>query len=144
MPDPVVRTYDFKNYANVWGPILFTGEAEEGITIVRPEDMFGAKTGAGGDRERANLGNFHLEITVNVLKTNPINDRLSALFNADALFNTSKLPWFTKDLKGTSLVSCLHAWLRKDADMTLNREGDMNIWIFDTGPATKFTGGTII
>jgi len=144
MINPVVNTYDFKSWVHTWGGITFTGVDEEGISIVSPDDMFGSKTGVDGTRERANLNNHHKLITVNLLKTNPLNDILSGLHNVDALTNVNKLPWLSKDLNGLSLVTCLHAWIIKMADASLKREADANVWVFDTGPAATFLGGTVL
>jgi len=139
-----VRTYDFKNYKHVWGGVPITGFDEEGITIIRPDDMFGAKTGCEGERERANLNNFHVQIVINLFKTNPLNGILSGLHEVDARLNTSKLPWLTKDLDGLTTVGILRAWITKQAEISLKRESDGMVWTFDTGPAAVFTGGTLL
>ena len=143
MIDPIVRTYDFKNYVHVLGGFTLSGFDEEGITIARIGDMFTSKRGADGTKERSNNSAFDLELTLNVLKTNPINDVLSGIHNVDSLTNQSALPWLTKDLKGLSLVSCLHCWVRKAPDMNNKTESEAKVWVLETGPAAVFTGGTI-
>lgn len=143
MHDPVVRTYDFKNYVHTLGSIILTGFDEEGITISRENDMFSRKSGVDAT-ERSNMNNFDLTITVNILKTNPLNDILSALHNLDSTTNAGKVPWLTKDLNGLSLTVALSAWIVKAPDMVNKKESESNVWLIHTGPSAKFDGGSIL
>lgn len=146
MLDPIVRTYDPKLIAVTWGGVIFTGFAEGVfLNITRSKgNLFDKSTGADGTVDRVNKNAKDFTITVTLKQTSLTNDALSALMLADVNFNTGKFPFVVKDLNGTETFFSAYAWISKDPDDEYSDALGNRAWIFDTGVATKFTGGNIL
>lgn len=138
-----IKTYDFKTHAVNLGGVLFTGFAEEGITISQTDDTFTEVEGADGTIERVNQGNNRCEITVNILKTNPLNLYLTKLHDADILTNKGMTSFTVKDLTGETYFFVKNAWITKQADIELAKDTSAVSWTLHTGNRTGGVGGKI-
>ena len=146
MRDNNVRTYDPTKIVVTWGPIIFLAfAAGTFLNITRKKgDIFESSTGADGSVDRINKQARDFSITMTLKQTSLTNDLLSAAMIIDMDFNTGKFPFVVKDLNGTSTFFAAQAWIAKDPD---DEDGDAlgnREWRFDTGPATKITGGNIL
>ena len=145
MLDPIVRTYDPKFIVITFGAIIFTGFAEGTfVQVVRNGDKFEKSKGADGSIDRVNKNAFDFRVTATLKQTSLTNDLLSVVSESDALTNLGMLPLTIKDLKGTTLFFAPQAWVAKDPEDEYSDSLSPRTWEFDTGVATKFTGGNII
>ena len=145
MLDPIVRTYDPKLIVVTFGAIIFTGFPEGAfIKIVRNGDKFEKSKGADGSIDRINKNSFDFRVTATLKQTSLTNDLLSISSAADALSNLGVLPFTVKDLKGLTLFFAPQAWIAKDPEDEFGDSLTPRVWEFDTGVASKFTGGSIL
>jgi len=143
--DPIVRTYDPKLIIMTFGPVIFTGYAEGTfVAITGNGDKFEKSRGADGTVDRINKNAFDYSVAVTVKQTSLTNDALSAILIADMVANAGKHPLLIKDLNGTELFSAAQAWIAKDPDDEYSDSLSSREWRFDTGIASKFTGGNIL
>jgi len=63
---------------------------------------------------------------------------------ADMVTNAGKYPLTVKDLNGTELFFAAQAWIAKDPDDDYGDALTTRAWRFDTGIASKFTGGNLL
>lgn len=144
MKDPKVRTYDPKKVIVTFGTIVMTGfAAGTFITITRNGDVFEKERGADGTVDRINKNATDFSIAMTIKQTSITNDLLSTVMIADINSNSGIFPFTVKDLGGTELFFAGQAWIAKDPDDELSDSLTPREWRFDTGPATKFTGGNI-
>ena len=145
MLDPIMRTYDPKLIVITFGAIIFTGFAEGTfVQVVRNGDKFEKSKGADGSIDRINKNAFDFRVTATLKQTSLTNDLLSAVALTDAVSNLGVLPLAIKDLKGSTLFFAPQAWIAKDPEDEYSDSLGSRAWEFDTGVATKFTGGNII
>ena len=140
--DTLVRTFDPKQVIVTFGAHIVSGYAEGTfISIERNGDGFEKSRGADGSIDRINKNAFDYSVTLTIKQTALSNGVLSALFSADQLSNNGVLPLSVKDLSGNSVFVAPQAWIMNDpsdeyGDTLASRE-----WKFDTGIASKFSGG---
>ncbi len=142
--DPEVRSYDPKEIIMTWGVDIVTGFAEGTfVTIARNGDLFEKSRGADGTVDRVNKNAQDFSVTITIKQTSISNDVFSAQMEADLLLNTGMLPLTVKDLNGTTLFFAAQAWVAKDPDDAYSDSLENREWRLDTGPAAKFTGGSL-
>lgn len=143
--DPIVRTYDPKAIVVTFGPVILTGFAEGTfVAITRNGNKFEKVRGADGGVDRVNKNANDFGVTMTLKQTSLSNDALSAIMIQDGLSNTGKYPLTVKDLLGTTLFFAAQAWIAKDPDDELSDEMSPREWLFETGIASKFTGGNLL
>lgn len=140
--DTNVRTYDPKKVSSTLGGIILEGFMDGTFITITPSGPgFEKLQGADGGVDRVNKNANHYTITFTLKQTSPVNDALSAVFNADKLNNLGKLPYTIKDLHGNSKFFAEQAWIAaeptaENSDVISGRE-----WTVDTGIATNNLGG---
>lgn len=139
-----IKTYDFKTHAVDFGGILFTGFAEEGITITQSEDSFTETEGADGTIERVNKSSNVNEITLNLLRTNVLNAYLTTLHELDRKTNLGVKSFTLKDLSGTTHFFAKNSWITKPADMEIGRDTGTVSWTLKSGKRSGGVGGKIM
>jgi len=142
--EKTVYTYDPKEKIITFGPVIISGFSDgDYLTIESSSDGFTKRKGADGTIDRINNNVFDYIATLIVTQTSPVNDQLSLIYNSDKLLNTGILPLVVKDLGGTSFFIAPQAWIRKDPNDVNGDSLGSREWVFDTGTATKFTGGNV-
>lgn len=142
--DSDVRTYDPSQIIVTWGAIIMTGFAEGTfITIARNGDLFEKSRGADGSVDRINKNANDFSVTLTLKQTSISNDLISTQMTIDITTNVGALPLTVKDLNGLELFFAAKAWVGKDPDDDYGDALGNREWRFDTGPAAKFTGGSL-
>lgn len=140
--DNRVRTYTPGKVIITFGDIIFTGFADGTfVTIERNGDSFTKKKGSDGSVDRINNNAFDFNVSVTLKQTSITNDALSTIHGSDILNNDGIKPLTVQDLQGTSLFYAAEAWINKDPSDEYGDELSDREWVFETGPADKFTGG---
>jgi hypothetical protein len=143
--DPNVRTYDPKLVIITFGPVIITGYAEGTfVTITQNGESFEKVRGSDGGVDRVNKNSADYAVAVTLRQTSLTNDALSVIAAADRLDNSGKKPLTVKDLNGTSLFFAEQAWIGKEPDDENSDSLGSREWRFDTGIASKFTGGNLL
>ena len=143
--DNKVRTYDFKKVIITFGAVMFSGFASgSAIKVTQNGDSFEKIKGADGGIDRVNKNSRDYSVSVTLKRTSIVNDLLSAIAIADKETNLGINPLSIKDLNGTSLFFAESAWIKKDPDAEESDALPNRDWIFDTGIATNFVGGSLI
>lgn len=109
------------------------GASEEGITITALEDKNIMKIGAGGQGQHSLVAGEASTVTVNLLKTSPVNALLMAMYN----YQTSSSVLHGKntigitDLGRGDLITLSQVAFKKAPDISYAKEAGMNAWTFD-------------
>jgi hypothetical protein len=109
------------------------GAAEEGITIVPVEAKNIMQIGAGGQGQHSLVAGEASTVTVNLLKTSPVNALLMAMYN----YQTSSSVLHGKntiaitDLGRGDLITLSKVAFQKAPDLGYAKEAGMNAWVFD-------------
>lgn len=111
----MLKTYDFKQVACIFGGRQITGFAEGDDSIgVEPEaDAWTKTVGADGEVTRSKSNNNSGKVMLKLMKTSDANDFLMSLYNADKLQNAGMVPLMIKDNSGRSLHVGEQAWIKK-------------------------------
>ncbi len=143
--NPAVGTFDPKKVIVTFGEVIMSGMAEGTfVNITRSGDGFEKRKGSDGSVDRINKNAFDCSVEVTLMQTSPINDLLSLIYIQDQASNTGVKPLTVKDLSGTTLFFAPLAWIRVDPADEMGDSLGNRTWAFDTGIATKFTGGNIL
>lgn len=142
-------TYSFLDtHAAIVGPggsinlAAGAGAAEEGITIEPTESINTMTIGADGTPMHSLHANKSGKVTVRLLKTSPVNARLSQMYafqtsaGANHGQNTMTL---TNSLSG-DVVTCQVVAFEKVPSLTFAKEGGTNEWTFDAGIIDRALG----
>lgn len=110
-----------------------TGYADgEYFTSSQPKDSFVIVEGTDGSVARSKTNTRIVEMSIKLLQTSLSNSYLSGLLASDENApNGAGIGSFTvQDLQGTTLISCTRAWIRKPADISLDRAAKERVWTF--------------
>lgn len=145
-----MTTYSFLNVqASIVGPGgAFSigsdaGAAEEGISTSFVEDKNTMTTGAGGDVMHSLHAGKAGQITVRLLKTSPVNQKLSALYNLQTNGGGSLhgLNLITvRDTARGDVVIGREAAFKKHPDLSFAKVGNTVEWVFDVGKLDEMLG----
>ena len=146
-----MSTYSFLNVnAAIVGPggavnlAQGAGVADEGITIDAHEDIDTMTIGADGTPMHSLHANKSGSVTIRLLKTSPVNQKLAQLYafqtasGANHGQNTISLSnSYTQDS-----VTCQQVAFRKRPTLTYGKEAGMNEWTFNAGIIDFALGST--
>jgi hypothetical protein len=112
-----------------------SANAEEGIDIVMAGDKNTMTVGADGEVMHSLHADKSGQVTVRLLKTSPMNQKLLATYDAQSL---SGALWGQNVITvSNTAVGDLHAArqcaFKKKPDMKYAKEGDIISWVFDAG-----------
>lgn len=139
-PNPVPLTYSFLDVqCSINGPGgsfnlgSGSGASEEGIEIAPNTEIDHLVIGADGAGMHSLIADKSGKVTVNLLKTSPVNQQLSLML---ATQRASGATWGqnTITLTNTSsgdVVTCQQAAFVKPPDLKYSKEGGMNKWEFN-------------
>lgn len=144
-----MSTYSFLDvHAALTGPggsiNLGQGAAvsEEGITIEAAEDIDGMVVAADGTPMHSLHANKSGTVTVRLLKTSPINAKLSALYafqTASAANHGQNVISLTNSQTNDS-VTCQKVAFKRGVPLTYAKDGGMNEWTFNAGIIDRTLG----
>lgn len=150
---PNISTYSFLDVqASITGPGgsfslgSGAGNAEEGITIAMVDDKNTMTIGADGSPMHNLHASKGAEVTIRLLKTSPVNAKLSALY---ALQTTSSglhgqnVITLNNNISGDS-VSAIQCAFKKFPDNNYAKDGGMMEWRFDAGIVDQALGAGVL
>lgn len=118
------------------------GVAEEGITVEPTEEKNTMTIGAGGDTMHSLHAGKSGKVTIRLLKTSPVNQKLSQLYalqtSSSALHGQNTLN--VTDPSRGDVVSCQEVAFAKPPTLTYGKEGGMNEWEFHAGNIDQHLG----
>ncbi|MBV8159136.1 MAG: DUF3277 family protein [Dyella sp.] len=133
-------SYSFKDVtATLVGPTgMFSlgygsGNAEEGIDVVAAADKNTMTVGADGEGMHSLHADKSGQVTVRLLKTSPMNQKLQAAYDAQAI---SAALWGKNIITiSNTAAGDLHVArecaFKKKPDMKYAKDGDIISWVFD-------------
>lgn len=107
--------------------------AEEGITIAYANPRNKMRVGADGEGMNSLLANKSGTVTVRLLKTSPVNAKLSQLYNEQSLSSSAwgqNLITIEQKVAGDKTL-CRSCAFQKHPDLTYATEADIIQWVFD-------------
>lgn len=135
-----MSTYSFKDCnAAISGPGgsfplgSGAGASEEGITIVATEDKNIMQIGADGSGQHSLVAGEASTVTVNLLKTSPVNALLQQLYNYQTSSSVlhGKNTIAVTDLGRGDVITLSKVAFKKAPDLTFAKEAGINTWTFD-------------
>lgn len=79
--------------------------------------------------------------TINLAPNSPTNDQLSALLKANKRGTSGAVPFFLKDINGTTLITAPNAWVVKPASYeSAGDDAPGREWMIDMDEATGVVG----
>lgn len=112
------------------------------IKAMRTDPIFKTVAGANGSVTRVRSGNKAGSVELTVLATDPINDFLMGVADADLRDGTGAGELLIKEANGTSVFHCQQAWISEIPSLEYSDAGDTRVWKFETGEISIFVGGT--
>jgi hypothetical protein len=120
-----------------------SGAADEGISVEMAEDKSTLTIGADGSGMHSLHASKAGKITIRLLKTSPVNARLSALYALQTVSSalhgqnviTIKNPTLGDSITG---VGCA---FKKFPSVSYGKDGPMNVWEFDVAQLDMALGG---
>jgi hypothetical protein len=140
-----LKKYDPKLVTVIFGGPL-TGFADGTfVNVSYNDDLFTLVIGADGEACRAKTNNLSARVAVTLLQSSASNVFLSAALNTDlnSPLGDGILPFFLKDLSGTTLMSAENAWIVKPADVENAREPGSREWTIETDNMQFLVGGNV-
>lgn len=143
------KTYDPKRYAISFAGILLNKGVSDGtlLTIASVTPGFSSKVSVDGPVTRTRSHDKRKTATLTLMQSSEVNDRLSALYNADrdpAQPNGRGVGAFrVQDLSGTTVLTCSKAWISDDPDLTLEATASTREWTFELSEVVDPIHGSV-
>lgn len=119
-----------------------SASAEEGITIEPAEDINTLTVGADGTPMHSLSANKSGTVTVRLLKTSPVNQKLQLLYDLQTA--SSRNHGGNTITIGNSvtqdLITCRQVAFKRAPTLTYAKDGGMNEWSFDAGIIDRALG----
>lgn len=126
-----MKNYSAKACSISFANILLKGWADgDFITIDNESDGYGDTIGTDGEVTRWDMNDERANLTITLMQTSSVNDKLSALYRLDKLTpNGGGIgAFYFKDTNGTSEYSGENAWIVKAPAATFGREAKPREW----------------
>lgn len=142
-------TYSFMDVsASMTGPtgIIDLGygaaNAEEGITVAMAEAKNTMTVGADGEVMHSLHAGKAGAVTVTLLKTSPVNKKLSLAYNAQSLSSAlwGNNVFVVRNSASGDLVTIRSAAFQKQPDFANAKDGGTVSWVFDGGKVDELLG----
>ena len=139
-----LKTYDPKQYDLVFAGInLSEGLADGTFLTVTPDTAgFSKKVGVDGEVTRSRSHDRTATATFTLMQTSEVNDRLSAVYNADrdAVNGQGVGTFFVQDRAGTTIGEASKAYIANMPDLTLSGEAETREWTIELADWTPVHG----
>jgi len=122
-----------------------SGASDEGITIAYNEDVGHMDIGADGSIQHSLHANKSGTITIRVLKTSPINQKISnkIAFQRAGAANYGQDTFSIQNLVTGDIVTCQQVGVKSFSPMTYAKDAGMNEWVLNVGLIEPTLGGNI-
>ena len=141
-----LKTYDPKQYDIVFAGISLNEGLADGtfLTIAPDTPGFSKKVGVDGEVARSRSHDRSATVTFTTMQTSDVNDRLSALYNADrdAVNGSGVGTFFVQDRAGRMVGEAAKAYIADDPDVVLSGEAETREWTIELADWRPFHGGT--
>lgn len=133
------KQHDFRLWIAVLnGQVL---DQLNGVKVEFPE-RHSKKVGGQGEVTRSKSADQTSKVTLTVPETSIANTLLDQMYEADVNAPGGiSYPFILKDAIGTTLVTCLNAWVMKKADIEEATESGEREWIIDCGDTEAVVAG---
>jgi len=138
-----MKNYSQDNVFCALAGIPITELSDAGITIEYDEDSWAQAQGSHGSTTRAKRHNNIATATVRVMQGSPTNDLIQSIMTADMLTGLAPVPFFCRDMGGTSQCSAPYAYLSKPPAMELAMEPAAREWVFKLHNPNMVHGGNL-
>ncbi|AOK32167.1 MULTISPECIES: phage structural protein [Burkholderia] len=142
-------TYSFQDVAaSIVGPGgafslgYGSANAEEGITIAQAGDKNTMTVGADGEVMHSLHADKSGQVTIRLLKTSPVNQKLMALYDAQSLDSRlwgKNLITVTQSVSG-DVTACRSCAFKKKPEIGYKKDGDVVEWVFDVAKIDSVLG----
>jgi hypothetical protein len=119
-----------------------SANAEEGIDVAAAADKNTMTVGADGEVMHSLHADKSGQITVRLLKTSPLNQKLMATYDAQSLSSSlwgANIITISNTAAGDLHVGRQCAF-KKKPDITYKKDGDVVQWVFDAGKIDSVLG----
>ena len=122
-----------------------SGAAKEGITIEYEEEVGHMDVGAGGAVQHSLHANKSGTITIRVLKSSPINQKISnkIAFQRASAENYGQDVFSIANLVTGDIVTCQFVAPKKFSALTYAEDAGMNEWVLNAGLIEPTLGGNV-
>jgi hypothetical protein len=119
------------------------GAAEEGITIEPTDEINTMTIGADGTAMHSLHANKSGTVTVRVLKTSPVNQKLAQMyaFQTSAGANHGQNTISIANNNMQDVITCQKVAFKRAPNVTYAKEGGTNEWTFHAGNIDRTLGG---
>lgn len=138
------KPYDPKKNTLIIGAQIISGYGDGTyVKVSRNQDFVTLKMGTDGEGTRSISNDKSGRFEITLMQSTPSNDYLSSLAATDELSGTGLVPILFRDASGTSIASCVNAWIVKLPDLEQQKEVNTRTWIFETDVLELFVGGQL-
>ncbi len=133
------KNHDFR----LWVVVLNAQPLDQvnNIKLEFPE-RFTKTVGGQGEVTRSKSADATSRVTLTVPETSIANTLLDQMYEADVgTPGGVTYPFLLKDALGTTIVTCLNAWVMKKADLEEAAEAGEREWIIDCGDTESVIAG---
>lgn len=116
--------------------------SEEGISIEASEDIDTMTIGADGTPMHSLHANKSGTVTVRVLKTSPVNQKLAQMyaFQTASGANHGQNTMSVSNASTQDVITCQQVAFKRAPNITYAKEGGMNEWVFNAGIIDRTLG----
>lgn len=136
-----IATINPKKFRGTFGPVIFSGYADDVVSIEYPDDAFEVVRGADGQVTMVNKSVDDVRVTVTFKQSSSTNDQLSVIHKADKLSGAGVLPLVFADGSGTTVLFADAARIVKAPTVDFGNSAKDRVWTFHTGPCELHIGG---
>lgn len=137
-----MATFDIRKLSLTIGThIVSDFAAGSTVEVTADDDAYTTTPDANSNSNRYSKNNNNYTMTLPLDQASPSNDVLSGFFALDKLNNSGSFPLVMKDDNGTTLVSCLTAYIERPADASFGLEAVDKVWTIKLTEANYFVGG---
>ena len=139
----MVKNYDFKKVAVIFGGQLITGfaEGDDAVQVETAENDWELEVGADGEATRSRSNNLAAGITLRLQKGSLSNDILNGFLQADRQSGVGTQPLLIKDNLGRELHGAETAWIEKAPDAAFGVTAGDREWVLRTDKLVSTYGG---
>jgi hypothetical protein len=141
-----MKVYSAKACSLSFANIQITGWADGDFIVIDNEsDDYGDIQGTDGETTRYELNDDRANITITLMQSSSVNDKLSALRKLDRLApNGAGIgSFYFKDTQGTSEYKGEAAWIVKPPAVTFGREAKPREWKIRVAKLTRNDGSNL-